>query len=65
MEKLKPCPFCGFKARIKKFEKAIFDKSSCFYVKCYGCGACGSVEFSEDGAIDMWNRRAENEQTNR
>lgn len=54
MGELKPCPFCGMSARIKIF---LFDNVLYYYAKCYGCGARGSMECSEDGAVDMWNRR--------
>lgn len=75
---LKPCPFCGGKAEIKRGKIYLDD-----YVQahCTKCGAsipktlidhlvyiCGKhVRFSEEHAIKKttndWNRRADNDRT--
>lgn len=62
MEQLKPCPFCGGKARIRK------TKGTRYFVGCSECGA-RSIDFDElpwhdtpfiaqGHAIEAWNRRA-------
>lgn len=56
--KLKPCP-CGGKAeKIKLFSAKRYD---CFY-KCDRCGYETKVYVSPQGAKNVWNRRADNEQ---
>jgi len=65
-EKLKPCPFCGGKARIHRW--SIPNEENCAQVRCESitCGAC-ACEVSEcmtqnevdEIAIAAWNRRAE------
>ncbi len=52
-EKLKPCPFCGGKARVK-----CSIKEDLWGVACYKCECCTKVFFSEEEAIEAWNRRA-------
>lgn len=74
---LKPCPFCGGEAEIKKGKINLDDYVQ---VHCTKCGAsipktlidhltyiCGKqVRFSEENAIarvtNIWNRRADDEQ---
>ena len=61
MTELKPCPFCGSKARIRKF------KNYTYAVVCSKCGAKGttvglakwndSVFIPQGKAIEAWNRR--------
>lgn len=61
---LKPCPFCGGEARLKKHQKM----NNTWYVQCRDCGIrtlnytqaafeCWSV--SRDEAIAHWNKRKE------
>ena len=57
---LKPCPFCGGKARL-------IYVSQMSAVKCQKCGTLGKVvaDYYEQGdgkaeAIKFWNRRADN-----
>ena len=60
---LKPCPFCGGKARIEKgrtfcgntFSVACADPHNCkgYYVKTKGF-------YSKNEAISVWNRRVDN-----
>lgn len=57
MEELKPCPFCGGKARIMMEEEDLPDES---FHNIY-CTSCG-VQFwtkSKTDAIEAWNRRIE------
>lgn len=51
MSKLLPCPFCGEKARIDRYEH--------FYrVLCTDCPALTEWLYSEQEAIEAWNNRA-------
>lgn len=51
---LKPCPFCGEKARIDRYEH--------FYrVLCTDCPALTEWLYSEQEAINHWNTRAYDE----
>ena len=51
-EELKPCPFCGGKAKIKKD-----DEGNHFYVLCKKCGTKSISTANETEAIDLWNMR--------
>jgi len=53
-ERLKPCPFCGSEAQVKR--TASWD----FYVKCVNpaCGArTKNCHENETGAVMCWNER--------
>lgn len=61
MTELKPCPFCGGKARLvsgaSKQKQGISPLA--WQVICtHGCVAM-PIEFSDHDAINAWNRRAE------
>jgi Lar family restriction alleviation protein len=67
--KLKPCPFCGGKAELKK-SKLPDDIAFDGYLYCVVC-QCGykvamrdsaATRESEEYIIDFWNRRATDEQ---
>ena len=60
---LKPCPFCGGKARIRKYVDIAFlvHKSNCYMAQCDNCGCGTSYESSEAHAEATWNRRAPSE----
>lgn len=53
--KLKPCPFCGGKAKINKIEQGRLYEVECQY--CYANVYDDTVE----GAVEYWNRRTEDE----
>ena len=60
MPDLKPCPFCGGKAKM-------MDMGFPHWIYCEQCGARvhGHVVGEEEGrkaSIDAWNRRYDNEQ---
>ena len=55
MIELKPCPFCGGKARIMLEEEDLPD-TSFHNVYCTVCGAQFWVK-SKSEAIEAWNRR--------
>ena len=56
--KLKPCPFCGGKARVQGHE--FIGYGDTFGVVCLNCGAeTRQFYVTENEAIEAWNRRAE------
>lgn len=62
MVELKPCPFCGGKARISADPDATRDSQGrlwAFTVVCDSCCATSGLTFSPDRAMEAWNRRAE------
>ena len=70
MAELKPCPFCGGDATLKKESVCIGhgDNDTMFYVKCHTCGGrsngfgslnAESVEGRMTLAILFWEMRAE------
>lgn len=52
-EALKPCPFCGEKAKTDHNEG-----KSCFLTSCGSCGARTTIFGDEATAASRWNRRA-------
>lgn len=63
MEKLKPCPFCGDKAKLEHWDGA----KTYSFVKCQNTKECGvegkrfienTAYASDELAIEAWNRRA-------
>ena len=54
-EKLKPCPFCGGKAKLLADHGNIK-----FWVCCKKCIADTLIYDSKQEAIESWNRRADN-----
>lgn len=56
---LKPCPFCGGKAKAIKFLRITLKQKDTYYVECAVCRVRTMVELDIDTAIETWNRRAE------
>jgi Lar family restriction alleviation protein len=50
MEKLKPCPFCGY----EDIEVGATDFN--YYADCLKCEARGPLEDKEAKAIEAWNK---------
>ena len=65
MDKLKPCPFCGGKAKLVNEEQGITVSYIVSYILCTECKASSPVfrictEYSSDKkAIEAWNSRAQ------
>ena len=59
MVELKPCPFCGCKARSKTHISGKWKKTNWFYVVCSACGSRTSISDVKEEAEEAWNRRAE------
>ena len=62
---LKPCPFCGGEARLKKHHRF----KDTWYIQCKDCGVRTTNEpeidnnipdFTRKSLINQWNRRVEN-----
>lgn len=49
MAELKPCPFCGGRAKLNGFTR--------FWVQCEQCEANTRMHWSMDGAEELWNNR--------
>jgi Lar family restriction alleviation protein len=68
MTELKPCPFCGEKAKICATTTKTYPKNhGQHWCYCEKCGATGQSfsDFEDDGssvfkAIEAWNRRDDN-----
>lgn len=65
MAELKPCPFCGGNASLGHDHLGL----GASYVRCEKCGV-ESIRFmksfevaSDDEAVEFWNRRADNAET--
>ena len=62
-ETIKPCPFCGGVAGVDKtnyyFEDSGELAMSAWVVSCRVCGMRTEQYRSEEGAVAVWNRRAE------
>lgn len=60
--KLKPCPFCGGKAELKKRKVPRHKVFGCYiYGVVCKCGTQIATRVSEEYAIEYWNRRATDE----
>lgn len=55
-EDLKPCPFCGGKARLGLVGEGEF---RAYGVRCRSCGAGGRTRVQKRSAVNHWNKRAD------
>lgn len=58
ISELKPCPFCGGKAKIGEVIPDWF-KAHCADDNCIGCNT-GKMYLTAQEAAESWNRRANN-----
>lgn len=50
--KLKPCPFCGGEATLRKSEV-----TQLYHVGCFECGCRQDSSYKSESAIQAWNTR--------
>lgn len=65
-DELKPCPFCGGKA---KYDDNFYKNGTGHYVYCENCGASSCILigencFSKKYVFDQWNRRVNDANSN-
>jgi Lar family restriction alleviation protein len=58
MDELKPCPFCGGKARYANVDV----KWIISYIECEACGCRTAAEIDKNDAKRAWNRRIDHAQ---
>lgn len=58
---LKPCPFCGSKANLKKVKSSRmrFLAITGFHIECSLCKARTEISLNKDDVITSWNRRVD------
>lgn len=64
MVELKLCPFCGGRASINFDSEAIIDfqgRHWAYNVVCDKCCATSGLAYSIEMAIEIWNRRVDND----
>ena len=49
---LKPCPFCGRKATLRKSEE-----TKLYHVACFDCGCRQDASYKVERVIEAWNMR--------
>lgn len=58
MAELKPCPFCGGNPTLRS--QTIAPNGEFYYrIECRCCGAGTDWKYTTDGALESWNRRAD------
>ena len=60
MDKLKPCPFCGGKARVRMYSNSWVDWWLASCPQCHISQTGNGYEYEVE-AIKAWNRRADKE----
>lgn len=62
MAELKPCPFCGGKARIIQSDPLLKGKKE-FFIYNVACLECSATvrKCTEEEAVEAWNRRNKDE----
>ena len=55
--KLKECPFCGKIPVVIFMPPEVTKADDRWWVECEGCGGKSKRQFSEQEAIESWNRR--------
>lgn len=67
MDELKPCPFCGGKAKLITHRNYATNGHADYYVECGtdGCTMClGGICFGcAEEAIEAWNRRTSDDES--
>lgn len=64
--KLKPCPFCGGRAKIEKLTiKKLFLRATGYFITCQSCRVFTGAQLEIDAAIEAWNRRNDARQKER
>ena len=58
MAELKPCPFCGSMPELQHGYEIATEMVKVRFA-CSECGAYAQSAYSTSGAIESWNRRAE------
>ena len=55
--KLKPCPFCGNEASVKK------DDQGMWYAECAGCFTTTLYAMKRSDIVEIWNKRVSDDTT--
>ena len=58
MPNLKPCPFCGGKAKLKKFKSKALFGTIAYYAECSVCKVRTEMSLEQEEPVEAWNRRA-------
>lgn len=56
--KLRECPFCGGKSKLKRFRSKYALFNVAYYVECSVCKVRTTMAFESEEPIESWNCRA-------